>query len=85
MPGGSDTINQSFYESETDLKTRIEHLQVGMTENQVFSQLGRHEDHFIMLSRNEILSALYGENRSDLFPKLSQSPLYSRFTVFKGI
>ncbi|MCI5060737.1 MAG: hypothetical protein MRY79_06675 [Alphaproteobacteria bacterium] len=60
VPGGSDTVNRSFYESENDLKTRIQDLKVGMTKEQVFARLNRQEEHFILLSRKEIMSALNG-------------------------
>jgi len=60
VPGGSDTINKNFYESDADMRERVAGLQVGMSKEQVFDALGRTEDDLILLGRDEILSALYG-------------------------
>ncbi len=60
LPGGADTVNNSFEGSEVDLKQRIHDLKEGMTRQDVFDYLERDEEHFILLRRDEILTALYG-------------------------
>lgn len=71
VPGGSDTVNSSFYESEDDLKGRIQALNVGMPKAEVFAKLDRKEEHFILLSRNEITSTLYGGVQPQYMPQYS--------------
>lgn len=60
VPGGSDTINKSFYETDEIMKKRIAGLYVGMHRDQAFEYLKRTERDFLLLGRNEVLSALYG-------------------------
>ncbi|MBU6235895.1 MAG: hypothetical protein KGQ41_08620 [Alphaproteobacteria bacterium] len=62
VPGGTDAINPTYYASETDFKTRVGQLQAGMPEEHVLTVLGRGRDELKQLSRNEILTALYGSN-----------------------
>lgn len=47
------------------MKKRIAELQVGMTKSAVFAHLDRQEEHFILLSRSEVMSALNGGSRSN--------------------
>lgn len=62
VPGGTDSINADFYASDTDFKSRVGRLQAGMPQDLVFNILGRRSDELRQLSRNEILTALYGSN-----------------------
>ena len=77
MPGGSDTINKGFYESDVDMRERVASLEVGMPKSEVFEILGRTEDDFILLSRDEIVSTLYGGVQSN-FAFREAEPLYDR-------
>jgi len=63
-PGGSEAVNKSFYKTDTDLKTRIADIQTGMSKQAVFDTLERNEDDFVILSRSEILTTLYGQQQS---------------------
>lgn len=60
LPGGKDTINHSFYENDKDLKSRIVNLEEGMSTEDVFVALDRNPEDFIILTRQEIVSTLYG-------------------------
>ncbi len=59
VPGGTETINKSFYESDSDLKSRIGDISVGMSKEEVLTGLDRTEDQLVMLNREEIISTLY--------------------------
>lgn len=62
VPGGNDTENIKIFSTPDDMKARVEGLQAGMTEAQVFNQLGVQPDQLQVLSRPEIVTALYGSN-----------------------
>lgn len=78
VPGGKDTVNQSFYNDDIDLKSRIDALEEGMSKDEVFMALERHEEDLILLDRSEIIATLYGgqniasaQNSSSLVHKRS--------------
>jgi hypothetical protein len=60
LPGGSDSINQNFYQNGDQLKEFADTLQPGMPRDEVFARLGRVEKDFKRLHRNEIISVLFG-------------------------
>ena len=60
LPGGEETINESFYDSDISMKAKIGNLREGMPKRLVFQRLNRNEKDFLMLSRQEVVSALYG-------------------------
>ena len=60
LPGGSDTINKSYYTTKEDFVTKLESLEVGMTENHVFRILEHNKDDLAYLKRQDIIDALYG-------------------------
>lgn len=60
VPGGNETVNESFYETKEDLLARLETITIGMTEKQVFSALGRKEADFQRLTRQDVVTALLG-------------------------
>jgi len=60
VPGGNDSTNEGFYKDPDDFKVRLSRLQIGMAEEEVFAQLGRYRTDFITLSRQEIVTALFG-------------------------
>ncbi len=60
VPGGNETVNESFYETKEDLLTRLETITSGMTEKEVFAALDRHEADFQRLTRQEVVTALLG-------------------------
>lgn len=62
LPGGSDTVNKNYYTSADTLKLWTASLEPGMTKAEVFSRLGRVEADFRRLTREEIVSALFGGN-----------------------
>ena len=62
VPGGTDSINDKYYMSEGDFKSRVGQLQTGMQEDHVLYLLGRSLNDLHQLSRDEILTALYGRN-----------------------
>lgn len=60
MPGGDETVNLSYYGSADDFRSRIDRLAPGMGESEVLAILGRTRDDMILLSREEVIKALYG-------------------------
>lgn len=66
MPGGSESSNKNFYNSEKELKTWMDELQPGMTETEVFARLGRTKNDFTRLTRSEVVSVLFGGRDSGI-------------------
>jgi hypothetical protein len=64
VPSGGSSVNETFYKSDQEFVTASQRLLPGMTENQVFNILGHTKDQFIKMSREEIVSALYGGNQA---------------------
>ena len=60
LPGGSDSINKSYYDSNADLETWVNSLEVGMSREETFARLGRVQKDFRRLARNEIVGVLFG-------------------------
>ena len=60
VPGGNETVNESFYETKEDLLSRLETITPGMSEKEVFKALDRHENDFQRLTRQEVVTALLG-------------------------
>lgn len=60
LPGGTETVNKSFYKSDQEMKERVSSLQEGMTKDEVLRRLNRNESQLIVLRRDEIIDALYG-------------------------
>ena len=60
LPGGKETVNAGFYNSGEELKDRIAQLEPGMTRDAVFAKLGRTQDDFTRLNREQIVIALFG-------------------------
>lgn len=60
LPGGSDSINKSYYDSNADLESWVNSLEVGMSREETFARLGRVEKDFRRLARNEIVGVLFG-------------------------
>jgi hypothetical protein len=79
VPGGSDAVNSTFYKSDDDLKKIIDRLQVGMTQKQVFDTLGHPASTFPKMSREELVSALYGGNNADFSGTLRDQELARNF------
>jgi len=80
LPGGKDTINHAFYETDIDLKSRIVSLEEGMPRDEVFAFLERHEEDFILLDRQQIVTTLYGGQQVAAVQSVN-SPVYSRKTL----
>lgn len=62
MPGGSDTINRSFYTTKDNLLEVISTLHAGMTEEEAFTALGHNKNELVQLERDQIITALYGSS-----------------------
>ena len=60
VPGGNETVNESFYETKDDLLEKLEQLTVGMPQQEVFKILEHDEGQFQRLTRQEITIALLG-------------------------
>ncbi len=77
VPGGGETINKDFYKSDSEFKALLNDIKMGDSKEHVFSHLGRVEEDFIMLTRDEIMSTLYGGQRLEFVQNLS-NPLDER-------
>jgi len=60
VPGGKNTINNEFYQSDAELKQKLSFLKEGMSIKKVFWILERRPDELKKLNRLEIIEALYG-------------------------
>src|SRR5687768_7813690 len=60
VPGGTDTTNESFYDSREEMLKRLEGLHAGMPESVVLQKLNRREGELQKLKREEIVTALLG-------------------------
>ncbi len=60
LPGGSDAVNDSLYDSNANLKEWVDSLEPGMSKPEVFARLGRVERDFRRLDRGEIVGTLFG-------------------------
>lgn len=67
VPGGGQTINSAYFQSDDDFKSRVLQLQPGMGESQVLQILGRSRADLTALSRDEVVRALYGSNSMQTF------------------
>lgn len=79
VPGGGETINKDFYDSDEQLKGLLGGIKVGDTKENVFSHLGRSDEDFIMLNRDEIMLALYGGPRIETLQSFNSSVDERRF------
>lgn len=71
VPGGTDTVNKEYYESQDAFKQRIASIERGMPKIEVLARLGRQERELTQLRREEIVSALFGStnvNPRDIYP-----------------
>lgn len=66
VPGGTDSVNEKQYASPSDFQSRVGQLQTGMPESLTLGILGVSRNDMRQMSRNEILSALYGANAMQL-------------------
>lgn len=62
LPGGNDRINEKLYESDDDLLKKLADVKRGMTYGEVFQTLGHQDNDLIIMSRAEIIQALYGSS-----------------------
>ncbi len=79
VPGGGETINAAYFQSDDDFKSRVMQLQPGMGESQVMSILGRNRDEMTALSRDEIVRALYGANSMQTFSSARERDAAHRY------
>lgn len=64
VPGGDEQVNSKAYTSQQDLLDRVHALQIGMSLNLVLTMLKKNESDLVLLSRPEIMTALYGGGNS---------------------
>jgi len=60
LPGGTKGVNQDYYKSKAELLERVRTVKKGMNKEEVYDILEREEDDFFLLSRSEIVTAMYG-------------------------
>jgi len=60
LPGGTDAVNKSYYDSNADLENWVNSLEIGMPREEVFARLGRTQKDFRRLARSEIVGVLFG-------------------------
>ena len=60
LPGGSESINKSYYDTHADLEAWVDSLQAGMSKEETFARLGRVEKNFKRLTRSQIVGTLFG-------------------------
>jgi len=77
VPGGGETINKDFYESGAEMKQLVSEVKKGASKEDVFEHLKRSEDHFILLTREQIMSNLYGGQNLE-FVQNKKTPLKER-------
>lgn len=66
VPGGTDSVNPSFYSAKEDFLARLGTLQPGMSEADVMAHLGRKEEELIRLKRDEVMIALLGTSNVEI-------------------
>ena len=74
VPGGRSTINDDFYHSDAEMQASLESLKIGMTEQVVFSKLGREKEDLNKLDRQGIIQALYGGQFSPYISGSAENP-----------
>jgi hypothetical protein len=80
VPGGTDAVNASYYNTKEDFLTRVSAIDVGMTEKEVLARLERSEDDMIRLKRDEIMMAMTGTNNIE-FKGADAGPQSSRNVI----
>ncbi|HYD18595.1 MAG TPA: hypothetical protein VEF76_08965 [Patescibacteria group bacterium] len=66
VPGGSEAVNQPYFNSGNDLKERVNKLYPGMTEAEAFRTLGVKKEQMTLLDRIGIRKALFGGENAPL-------------------
>lgn len=66
VPGGTTAVNQPYFNSGNDLKTRVEKLSPGMSEEEALKTLGVKKAQMTLLDRIGIRKALFGGENSPL-------------------
>lgn len=79
VPGGSDSVNSDYYKSADDFKTRVSTLQAGMSEELVMDILGRKPEEMVRMTRNEVVTALYGPNTMQVVDSSNERDETHRF------
>lgn len=79
VPGGTETVNAGYYNTQDDFKARVGKLQAGMPEDLVMNILDRKAEDFIRLSRNEVVVALYGANSMQMMNSFQEREANRQF------
>ncbi len=66
VPGGDDKVNEHIFKDKQGLMDAIGPLQPGMSREHTFSVLNVEEKDLVKLNREEIITALFGDNRVSL-------------------
>lgn len=66
VPGGDDKVNEQIFKDKQDLLNRVASIQPGMSRPHTFAILNVEEKDLVKVSRQEILTAMYGDNRLSL-------------------
>ncbi len=66
VPGGTTAVNQPYFTSGNDLKTRVDKLSPGMSEDEALKVLGIKKVQMTLLDRIGIRKALFGGENSPL-------------------
>lgn len=66
VPGGTEAVNQPYFNSGNDLKTRVEKLTPGMSEEEALKALGIKKAQMTLLDRIGIRKALFGGENAPL-------------------
>ena len=66
VPGGTEAVNQPYFTSGNDLKSRVEKLNPGMSEDDVLKTLGIKKVQMTLLDRIGIRKALFGGENAPL-------------------
>lgn len=66
VPGGTTAINQPYFNSGNDLKTRVDKLTPGMSEDEALKTLGIKKAQMTLLDRIGIRKALFGGENAPL-------------------
>ena len=77
VPGGTNTINESFFKTKEEFLQLVDNIEVGSSEQEVLEKLRRKKEDLIILTREEIVASLLGTNNIEV-----QNSLYDRDILY---
>ena len=78
VPGGDKQVNEQIFSGKQDLLNRIAKVQEGMSQNHVFSIFDVEEKDLVKIGREDIMRALFGDNRIPMSELGHQDPVALR-------